>query len=166
MHPPGNVESDRRPICLTPTLYLLFESHVGNWILNRVAFKQQFGVLGGRSTTHALLHMSHKDRPQSARMMFVDFSTAFDRVDHERSTCFGISGSVVKGFASFLTNRQKRVKVVNYFSSWFILNGGIPQGSWLGLSCPTVNVDDRTITEILYVSELHHWLIICRLLNV
>jgi len=51
----------------------------------------------------------------SARVLFVDFSKAFDRVDHtaviNQLIELGIPGSVVKWFASFLINRQQRVKI-------------------------------------------------------
>ena len=115
VQPPGSIESDLRPISLTSTLSKILESYVGNWIMNRVLPTldiKQFGAIRGRSTTHALvdmLHIWHKalDQSQLATVMFVDFSKAFDRVDHtvviNNLTELAIPGLVVKWFASFLT---------------------------------------------------------------
>jgi len=63
---------------------------MGIWIMNSVLPKldsKQFGAIRGRSTTHALvdmLHMWHKalDQSQLARVVFLDFSKAFNSVDH------------------------------------------------------------------------------------
>ena len=171
---PTSIQSDLRPISLTPTLSKILESYVGNWILHRVTAKldpRQFGALRGRSTTHALvdmLHTWHKalDQRQSVRVLFVDFCKAFDRVDHAKViqylARFEIPGPAIKWFGSFLTGRQQRVKIGNTFSSWLTLNGSMPQGSWLGpltfiividtlkLSCLTYKyVDDTTMCEFL-----------------
>jgi len=57
--------------------------------------------------------------------MLVDFSKAFDRVDHtvviNNLIKLAISGLVVKWFASFLKSRQQRVKIANHLSSWLVL---------------------------------------------
>ena len=48
---------------------------------------RQYGALKQRSTTHALVDMLHHwhavvDKGQSVRTVFVDFTKAFDHVDH------------------------------------------------------------------------------------
>ena len=48
---------------------------------------RQYDALRQRSTTHALVDMLHHwhaavDKRQSVRSVFVDFSKAFDHVDH------------------------------------------------------------------------------------
>ena len=71
-----------------------------------------------------------------ARVTFVDFSNVFDRVDHtvvnNNLIELAIPGSVTEWFASFLTNRQQRVKIASTLSTWLVLKGFMPQGSWLG----------------------------------
>jgi len=101
--------------------------------------------------------------------MFVDFSKAFDHVDHtvaiNNLTELAMPSLVVKWFASFLTSRQQEVKIANYLSPWLVLKGDMPQGSWLGpltfiividklkLSCTTHKyTDDTTLTEIPQVN--------------
>ena len=90
LRPPKSVQDDLKPISLTPTLSKILESLVGRWILSKVTNKsdaRQFGALRGRLTTHALIditHMWHKalDDRNSVRALFVDYSKAFDHVDH------------------------------------------------------------------------------------
>jgi len=59
---PTSIQSDLRPISLTPTLSKILESYVGNWILDRVTAKldpRQFGALRGQSTMHAVVDDTH-----------------------------------------------------------------------------------------------------------
>jgi hypothetical protein len=74
----------------------------------------------------------------------------------------GVDPKLLKWMHSFLFQRQQRVKIGHVFSSWATLNGGMPQGTWLGpyvflmlindlkTDLPTFKfVDDVTITEII-----------------
>jgi Reverse transcriptase (RNA-dependent DNA polymerase) len=89
-HPLKPIQEDLRPISLTPTLSKLLESLIGRWVVTTIAGKfdaRQFGALRGRSTTHALTaitHMWHEalENRNSIRALFVDYSKAFDHVDH------------------------------------------------------------------------------------
>ena len=98
---PKNIHSDLRPISLTPTLAKILESFVGQWTLEKIYDKidtQQFGAIKGRSTTHALTSMFHwseaLDRGDSVRVLFVNYTKAFDRMDHalflHKRIAFGI----------------------------------------------------------------------------
>jgi hypothetical protein len=172
--PPKSVKDDLRPISLTPTLSKILESLVGRWILSEITNKfdaKQFGALRGRSTTHALIditHMWHKalDDRNSVRALFVDYSKAFDHVDHStvlnKMAALDIHPCLLKWMHSFLLNRQQRVKIGNTFSDWITLKGGMPQGTWLGpyvfliiindlttMMATFKFVDDVTLTEIV-----------------
>ena len=84
IHPPKSVESDLRPISMTPTISKVLESIIGSWILDAVGSQldsRQFGALKGRSTTHALVDMlqhwhSALDDGHSVRVLFVDYAKA------------------------------------------------------------------------------------------
>jgi len=84
VNPPRSLQSDLRPISLTPTLSKLFESFVGKWILNIIETtidRRQFGALKELSTTHALVNLLHSwatalDSGGSVRTVFVDFQKA------------------------------------------------------------------------------------------
>ena len=64
-------------------------------------------------------------------------SAAFDTIDHNilitrLSSWFGIQGSVLNWFESYLTSRSFRVKCDMDFFSEHISSCGVPQGSVLG----------------------------------
>ena len=68
--PPISIESDLRPISLTPTLSKILESFIGGWIFDEVGAKidkRQFGAMRGRSTTHALLDILLHHRQQALK---------------------------------------------------------------------------------------------------
>jgi len=153
--PPKSIQDDLRPISLTPTLSKVLESLVGRWILPKVIDKldaRQFGALRGRSTTHALIditHMWHQvlDSRDSIRALFVDYSKAFDHVDHStvlrKMAALGIDPCLLKWMHSFLLNRQQRVKIGRVvFSDWITLKGGMPQGTWFGPYVFIILIDD------------------------
>ena len=68
--------------------------------------------------------------------VFLDFSKAFDIVNHEillnQLESYGIRGLPFKFFNSYLTNRQQYVKLGNFESPNQTMICGIPQGSTLG----------------------------------
>jgi len=157
-----------------PTLAKILQSFVGTWILDSIHNKlgnDQFGTLKGRSTTHALISMTHQwwctlDKGQSARVLFVDYTKAFDHVDHtillNKLDDLGTPKCLTKWVYSFLEDRRQRVKIDNTYSDWTTLTGGMPQGTWLGPLTFIIHlddfkppstahkyVDDTTIIEIL-----------------
>ena len=70
-------------------------------------------------------------------LVLLDLSAAFDTVDHEvllnrlRSS-FGIRGTALRWFASYLSNRWQCVSFNQEVSERFDLTCGFPQGSCLG----------------------------------
>ena len=70
-------------------------------------------------------------------LVFHDLSAAFDTADHSSlltslQTRFGISGKVLKCFASYLHDRSQRITINGTLSESFSLQYGVPQGSCLG----------------------------------
>ena len=87
-----------------------------------------------------------------------------DLVDHNilftKLSKFNIPNFLLLWFASYLTNRQQRVRVNSSVSTFKNLKGAMPQGSWLGplaflvlidhlsTGCPLHKyVDDTTLSE-------------------
>ena len=65
-----------------------------------------------------------------------DWSKAFDRVSHQillnKLHKYGICGSILNWFNSYLNNRSQRVLFQGSQSNWAAVNSGVPQGSVLG----------------------------------
>lgn len=94
------------------------------------------------STETALLRVQNDilcalDQNKSVILLLLDLSAAFDTVDHailvsRLSNRFGVKGTVLAWFKSYLTSRKQFVKVEEGLSSSRPLLRGVPQGSVLG----------------------------------
>ena len=132
----------------------------------------QFGSLKGVSTTFCLLDMLHNwlsvlESPGTyPRVCFLDFSEAFDHIDHNILVCkllkMGARSIVVKWICSFPPQRRQAVKLDGLLSEWATVHAGVPQGTKLGpvlflvlvndLACKSSYwkyVDDITISEVV-----------------
>jgi hypothetical protein len=73
--------------------------------------------------------------------VFCDLTKAFDCVNHalllHKLQFYGVRGTTVDWFKSYLFNRKQRVEILfsstcNYYSRWETVRYGFPQGSVLG----------------------------------
>jgi len=89
----------------------------------------QFGNTKHCSTTHALIHLLHNwlnalDNSQGVtiRSCMIDFSKAFDKIDHNilllKLKVIGVPAILLNWCADFLTERNLRVKLGQAKSSW------------------------------------------------
>ena len=73
---------------------------------------------------------------QEARIVLIDFSAAFDRVNHQgvlfKLCSVGVLGSVLSVLTQFLSNRSQYVVVDGCRSKLVNVVSGVPQGSALG----------------------------------
>ena len=71
-----------------------------------------------------------------ARVIIIDFSKAFDHIDHqmllEKMQSQGVRGYIQRWTHSFLKERQHLVKIGATLSDWATPNGGGPQGTLAG----------------------------------
>jgi len=116
---------------------------------------KQFGGLKGRSTTHTLVDMhAGLDSGGSTRVLFIDF---VDHIDHnlvvDKLKSFGLLEIITDWITSFLCDRQQRTTFDGYFSSWVVLRGGMPQGSWSGPLVFLILIDDLKL-DLLITSTL------------
>lgn len=114
--------------------------------------------------------MTHKwhqalDERLPVRVVFVDYAKAFDHVDHptviQKLTELGVPLLLLRWLHSFLMDRQHRVKIGEVTSEWASPNGGMPQGTWLG-----VYVFISLINSLQSSLELHKFIDDCTLSEV
>lgn len=139
--------SNFRPVSNLPFISKLIEKAVAtqlnNYItVNNLHESNQSAYKIHHSTETALLKIQNDilmsiDQNQSVILIFLDMSAAFDTVNHvtlltRLSTRFGIHGTALKWFESYLSNRKQFVNINASKSSLRDLETGVPQGSVLG----------------------------------
>ena len=135
-----------RPISITPILSKIFERLLAKRLYrfldaSKLLPPNQFGFRKGLGTNDALMHIVHNaqsslDSGHESRLVSLDFSSAFDRVNHKaliyKLKLLGIGGSVLGILTDFLSERRQRVSVDGSFSQFSTVLSGVPQGSVLG----------------------------------
>ena len=143
---PKSDASNYRPILLLSVFSTIYERamHVKlieHLIKNNILHVSQYGFRAGHSCEHALFEAQNDltlalDRKQIALLLLIDFSKAFDMVDHDillrEVKHSGIRGENRKWFTSYLADRQQYVHVNNQCSAKLPLKYFVPQGSILG----------------------------------
>ena len=80
--------------------------------------------------------ISALDQKHLPLSIFMDLSKAFDTLNHEillkKLQYYGINGTALHWFSSYLINRKQYVELNNTSSTISTLNIGVPQGSILG----------------------------------
>ena len=115
--------------------------------------KFQSGFRKYHSTETALLKVQDDilmsmDNNEVTLLVLLDLSAAYDSIEHSillniLQQDFGVDGSALNWFDSFLSGRKQRILVGDKTSDYFNLNCGVPQGSCMG-----------PILFTLYVSRL------------
>lgn len=131
--------SNYRPISVLPVFSKGLEKllHARIWFHN----KCQYGFRKGRSTELALLTQKEIilhafDKKQLVIVVYIDFSKAFDRLNHatllEKLERYGIRGIPLSLLTSYLQHRRQCVRIGDSISSLKTTSTGVPQGSILG----------------------------------
>ncbi|KAI5617008.1 gastrula zinc finger protein XlCGF28.1-like, partial [Silurus asotus] len=184
--------NDYRPVALTPIVMKCFERLVLAHLKDSLPTtfdSHQFAYRSNRSTEDAVsmaLHsvLTHLDNKNTyARMLFVDFSSAFNTIIPSKLICklldLGINTSTCNWVMDFLTKRPQQVRSGSICSNTITLNTGVPQGCVLSpflyslftSDCRPVNgsnsiikfADDTTVIglitnndETAYREEIQH----------
>ena len=109
---------------------------------------------------HDLEDFNTADR-DDVRVLLLDYSKAFDLVDHniliEKFASLGIHEILLRWLHAFLSDRQQRVKLGQDVSDWFSMQAAMPQGSYLGPLSFVVFIKDmphpETIKSVKYVDD-------------
>ena len=111
-------------------------SHINN---NKLDNPHQSAYKPGHSTETALLSIKNEVHLSLARgeptaLVLLDLSAAFDTIDHNiflgyLKSWFGLGGTALRWFASYLRNRCQAIKIGSTLSELSNLIYGVPQGS-------------------------------------
>ena len=135
-----------RPISLLPIFSKILEKLMHERLLhfleqNKIIFEHQFGFQKGKSTTLAIMDLYSKlinanEAKNTSCSIFLDFSKAFDTVNHDillrKLEYYGIRGTQLEWFRSYLSLRPQKVDIGGVLSDQQIIQCGVPQGSILG----------------------------------
>ena len=132
--------SNYGPIALLSNIDKAFErvgfKHLYNHLHeNSILTPYQSGFTPGDSTTNQLTFLYDTfcdafDAGKEIRVVFCDISKTFDRVWHRGLLCklkaAGVTGTALKWFQSYLSNRKQRVVLPGVLSEWQNIKAGVP----------------------------------------
>lgn len=157
---------DLRPITIIPTLSKVLEKIIQVQIydyvtVNNIISPLQSGFRKGHSTTTVLTDMLDNilrslDNGYATVLIFLDFSKAFDTIDHSllcaKLRYYGFDNTSVNFFESYLNNRSQSVVMDNNCSNSCTITSGVPQGSVLG-----------PILFLIYTADIFNSIQFCRI---
>ena len=135
-----------RPISILPSISKVFERIICNQIhsyfhVNDLYFCSQYGFRKEHSTELAVLELIDRitqqlDKGTTPINVYLDLSKAFDTLHHNillhKLKYYGIEGTALRLFESYLNERQQYVDLDGTNSNYNRILTGVPQGSILG----------------------------------
>ena len=140
-------EDELRIISLTSFSSKVYEAFVIDWLMKFVGHKidwAQYGGQKGNSISHYLIELTNfvlynqdMKNPRAVLAMMIDFSKAYNRVNHNKLievlSELGVPTWLLKIVMAFLTERELILRYKGKSSGKKSLPGGTPQGTRLGM---------------------------------
>ena len=137
-------------------------AHIEEHLLsNHVGLQSAYKRFHSTETALLKIHndvICNMDNGKVTALTLLYLSAAFDTIDHstllERlHVHFGISGTVLQWFKSYISNRQQRVHIDGSLSCPQVLHFGVPQGSVLG---PIFFLYTTSISQMINTHDVSH----------
>ena len=170
INPPVSIETDLRPISVTSGISKVAEFFISQFFNShfcQLNDPNQYGCTAGRSTTLALIKFYHicckaSDRLNNIiRVLLIDFSKAFDRVNHnvlfKKFQAYNFPVHIAAWSLSFLEQRKQYICINNRTSNLLTVNAGTPQGTLAGpndFKLLTNDLDCDDADYVKYVDDL------------
>ena len=138
----------------------MYERLISYILKIQILFEYQFGFQKGKSTHMALVTLVDKvtealDNGNHVVGVFLDFSKAFDTVDHfivlDKMFIYGVRNIALKWLKDYLTGRSQYVVYNVFKSNNSEIKCGIHQGSILGPLLYLLYINDlATVSEACF----------------